>query len=90
MQLKEVILWKLKRQSHVPAQYKLCNNIIIKLISYDLKIVLSNEMLFLMITATHESLAHASALKCYLSLQEDFTINNAVSYTHLDVYKRQV
>ena len=33
-------------------------------------------MLFKLITPTHASLAHASALKCYLSLREDFTINN--------------
>ena len=37
---------------------------------------MTNEMLFKLIKPTHESLAHASALKCYLSLREDFTINN--------------
>ena len=82
----------------------------------DWKVVLTNDMLHKLIRPTHKSLAHAAALKCYLSLREDFTINNmfrkikneckkcyecqtakgpnlhtyvAVSYTHLDVYKRQ-
>ena len=104
----DLILGNLKRQSHLSAQCKLYNNILFKLIRHDWKIVLTNKMLFKMITPTHESLAHASALKCYLSLREDFTINNMfrkikgelkkcydcqtakpVSYTHLDVYKRQ-
>ena len=72
----DLTLQNLKRQSHLPAQYKLYNNILFKLIRHDWKIVLTNEMLFKLITPTHESLAHASALKCYLSLREDFTINN--------------
>ena len=97
------------------------NNILFKLIRHDCKVVLTNEMLFKLITPTQESLAHGSELICYLSLSVDFSINNMfrkikhelkecydsqtakqpnlhtyvetqsipVSYTHLDVYKRQ-
>lgn len=38
--------------------------------------MLSPEMLEQLITPCHESLAHASALTCYWTLREDFTINN--------------
>ena len=62
--------------------YKVLNGILFKLVRQDWKIVLTNKMLHKLIRPAHESFAHAAALKCYLSLR-------AVSYTHLDVYKRQ-
>lgn len=35
--------------------------------------MLTNKMLLKLITPTHEGLAHASQLKCYVPLGEDFT-----------------
>ena len=65
-----------KLRDHLPDHYKVQNGVLYKLMRQDWKVVLTNDMLHKLIRPTHESLAHAAALKCYLSLREDFTINN--------------
>ena len=56
-QNKDVTLSNLKNQSQLPAQYKIHNNILFKLIKHDWKVVVSNEMLHKLIKPTYESLA---------------------------------
>ena len=67
-----------KSQEQLPIQYE-THNTLFKLVNQDWKVVLSNKMLHKLIKPVHESLPHASALKCYLCLREDFTINNMFS-----------
>ena len=72
----DVTLREMKEREQLPDHYKVHNGVLFKLIKQDWKIVLTNKMLHKLIRPAHESLAHAAALKCYLSLREDFTINN--------------
>ena len=72
----DVTIREMKNQEQLPNHYKVLNGILFRLVRQDWKIVLTNEMLQKLIQPAHESLAYAAALKCYLSLREDFTINN--------------
>ena len=62
--------------STLSSRYTIKNSILYKLINYDWKIFLSSEMLKTLTIPCHQSLAHASALKCHLALKEDFILNN--------------
>ena len=54
-----------KLRDHLPDHYKVQNGVLYKLMRQDWKVVLTNDMLHKLIRPTHESLAHAAALKCY-------------------------
>lgn len=67
---------QIKQQQPLNNNYTVHNNILFKLIKQEWKVVLSQNMLDQLIIPCHESLAHASARRCNLTLQEDFYIRN--------------
>lgn len=64
------------KNNPLPINYCVKDGILFKLINYDWKVVLSHDMLQQLIMPCHRSLAHASPLKCYLTMKEAFTCNN--------------
>ena len=60
--------------SPLSSRYTIKNTIFYKLVNYDWKTVLSPEMLKTLTIPCHQSLAHATALKCHLALKEDFIL----------------
>ena len=62
--------------STLSSRYTIKNTILYKLVNDDWKILLSPEMLKTLTRPCHQSLAHASALKCHLALREDSILNN--------------
>ena len=65
----DVTIREMKDREQLPDHYKVLHGILFKLVRQDWKIVLTNEMLQKLIRPAHESLAHAAALKCYLSMR---------------------
>lgn len=70
----DIFIRMVKLQQPLPHEYCIRNDILFKLIQHDWKVVLSDDMLHRLIIPCHQSLAHASAYKCSLTLKEDFYI----------------
>lgn len=75
-QNKDEKIRQLKMKQPLENKYTINDDVLFKLVNHEWKVMLSPAMLQTLIVPCHESLGHASSLKCYLSLKEDFIVNN--------------